>query len=84
MLDWLGRIKVSITNWVLLSLSAVIGVLVFLLRRQGRELHKAKVDLLKARHKAERQVKSARTKEALTAYKKAKKVYEDAKKSINR
>lgn len=83
MLSWLSNLRLSLTNWILVSLSTVIGILVFMLRRQGRELHKAKVDLLKTRHEVVRQKKSAKTKAALAAYVKARKAYEDAKNSIN-
>jgi len=44
--DFLSNIKLTAIQWVLLTLTAIIGILVIALGIQGGRLHKAKVKLI--------------------------------------
>jgi hypothetical protein len=49
MTAWLSSLKLSLSQWVLVSMTAVIGLLVALLKLQGTRLHKAQINALTAR-----------------------------------
>jgi hypothetical protein len=48
MISWFNNLRLSLTQWLLLSVSAVCGLLVLALRIQGSRLHKAQIDSLMA------------------------------------
>lgn len=49
-LTFLKNLQLTLTQWLMLSMAVVIGVLVVVLRLQGSRLHKAQVDLLRAHY----------------------------------
>lgn len=74
-MEFLRSIKLSISQWLMVTMAAIIGGLVLSLRLQGGKLHKAQTDLLKANfdHATEKQdilVANAKDKlnKALKAY----------------
>lgn len=46
LLSVFGSIRLTLTQWVLISMATMIGGLVLALRLQGSRLHKAQVELL--------------------------------------
>ena len=51
MLGWLKALSLSLSQWLIISLAAVIGYLVIKLKLKNNALHKARVDLLGVRFK---------------------------------
>jgi uncharacterized membrane-anchored protein YhcB (DUF1043 family) len=47
-MSFLSSIKLSITQWLLASLAACVGILVVMLDMKGSALHRAQVQLLEA------------------------------------
>lgn len=48
MMTWVNNLRLSLVQWLLLSVSATAGLLVLALRIQGSRLHKAQIDALAA------------------------------------
>jgi hypothetical protein len=75
----LSSLSLSLTQWALLSLSAIIGILLVVLKLQGSKLHAAQVTILE-QHLASQDEKNAsavqsardRFNQAYQEYKKAK------------
>jgi len=42
----LSKIKLTVTQWVIVALASVVGILVIILGIQGGKLHRAKVKLI--------------------------------------
>ncbi len=53
LLGMLKGIKLSVTEWLLISMATLIGGLVVALRLQGSRLHKAQVDVLQSHVQAQ-------------------------------
>ena len=75
MLTYLSNLRLSLTQWGLLTASVIIGGLVAALRLQGSRLHSAQVSLLtehlnNAQNQADANVESAKARfaAALEAY----------------
>lgn len=71
MLGWLKGLTLTITQWAFVTLLAIIAFLAAALRLRGSELHKAKVDLLKAQMDAETKESEQKIASAKEAYEKA-------------
>lgn len=71
MLGWLKGLTLTITQWAFVTLLAIIAFLAAALRLRGSELHKAKVDLLKAQMDAETKESEQKIANAKEAYEKA-------------
>lgn len=52
LINWLTNLKLSVTQWLGITASAVIGALVIALKLQGGRLHRTQVDLLRSNMKA--------------------------------
>lgn len=55
MWTWLTNVKLTIPQYLKLSVAALIGVLVIALKIQNEQLHQARIALLKDAHQAEEQ-----------------------------
>lgn len=84
MFDFLNKLKLSVTQWALVTLAAALGWVVFLLRQEGRKLHRTKVELLRVKHETADKAQSLKVDNAKQAYEKALKEYEDAKNRVGR
>jgi hypothetical protein len=69
--SWLKSITLTITQWAFVTLLAIIAFLAAALKLRGSELHKAKVDLLKAQMDAETKEGDQKIATAREAYEKA-------------
>lgn len=77
-LTFLRNLRLSFVQWLCILGAATIGILVLLLKAQGRELHRAKLGLLDSRLKAREASAAADTTAALAAYKKDKEAFLNA------
>jgi hypothetical protein len=75
----LRSISLTVGQWLLVTATATIGVLVFLLRRQGTALHRTQVELLGARIDREQDKADASVARAMERYDAAMKAYLDSK-----
>ena len=71
MLSWLKGLTLTITQWAMVTLLAIIAFLAAALKLRGSELHKAKVSLLKAQMDAETKEGEQKIASAREAYQKA-------------
>jgi hypothetical protein len=74
--SWIKNITLSITQWAVVTLLAVVAFLAAALKLRGSELHKAKVDLLKAQMDAETKEGDQKIASAKEAYERALKEWE--------
>ena len=79
-ISWISSVKLSLTQYLLITEAAVIGFLVILIRAKGTELHKAQLDALEANYMALKQAQDLRTSAAQQAYFKALKEYQENQK----
>lgn len=70
-MSWLKDLSFTIGQWLTITLLAVIGGLMALLKVRGAELHKARVDLLKAQMDAQTKEDDQKIATAKEAYEKA-------------
>ena len=70
-MSWLKNITLSISQWATVTLLAVVAFLAAALKLRGNELHKAKVDLIKAQMDAETKEGEQKIASAKEAYQKA-------------
>jgi hypothetical protein len=75
MINLLKTIKLSVEQYIIVTLVAGVGLLVLALRLQGSRLHKAKVSLLKERVNRSIELNDANVKIKRQLYKKAKEEY---------
>lgn len=68
---FMQSIKLTLTQWVIVSLAATVGLLVAALRLQGSRLHYAQLQLLEANYNAQDQTDDEAVAKAKEAYKKA-------------
>lgn len=75
LLEYINKLKLSLSQWIILSLAAIIGGLVTAFKLQGKSLHKAQVDLLESQlvgrvRQDDKDVEDARSRyhEALDSY----------------
>ena len=78
-LSYLSSIKLTLTQYVLLTEAAIIGLLVLVLRAKGSELHKAQLDALEANYLVLKNAQDIKTNAAQKAYFDALKDYQDNK-----
>lgn len=78
MIDFIRGLKLSFSEWAALVGAALVGLLVAAFRAQGRQLHKAQVQILEQRLDARSQQDAKDTTKALAAYDKAKEAYKAA------
>jgi hypothetical protein len=77
-LGFLQNLKLSLAEWVSVTLALVVGGLVVVLKVQGSELHAVKVKLLRQRLDARELQPSKDTEAAKAAYVRAMQEYKDA------
>lgn len=53
MINWLNNLKLTLTQWLLVSGAALVGSLVVALKLQGSRMHGLQVQLLQANFKAQ-------------------------------
>jgi uncharacterized protein GlcG (DUF336 family) len=70
-MSWLKDLSLTIGQWITITLLAIVGALMALLKVRGAELHRAKVDLLKAQLDAQTKEDDQKIATAKEAYEKA-------------
>lgn len=79
MISWLRSITLSLSQWLILTLAAIIGALVVALRLRGGQLHKAQVDLLASQIERGNEKDQESLQRAREAYETALRAYEEGK-----
>lgn len=79
MLNFINKLQLSLVQWVMLSLAALVGMLVVALKLQGSALHKAQVQLLEQHIKTIDSSDDQSVKTARDAFSKALYTYHSAK-----
>ena len=74
-----GNIRMSVEQYLLISLAAAVGVLVTALKLQGSRLHATQVKLLKSQYDNVDEADQAATDQAKAAFEAAYKAYMEAK-----
>ena len=80
MINFLKGLSLTIGQWLLVTMATALGILIFLLRRQGTALHRAQVELLGARLDREQDKYDATVDTAYRAWETAEAAYLEAKK----
>lgn len=78
-LSYLSNLKLTLTQYILLTEAAIIGLLVLVLRAKGSELHKAQLDALEANYLVLKDAQDTKTSAAQKAYFNALKEYQENK-----
>lgn len=76
-MKWLNNLLLTASQWIILSLATLLGGLLVLLRVRNGQLHRAQVELLKAKIDGQTKEDDARIAKAKEAYEKALKEYYD-------
>ena len=76
LLGFLDKIKLSITQWLLLSSGAAIGVLVIMLKLQGNKVHQLQVKLLESSFKTSDEIYKSKLKASQESVSQKKAVFE--------
>lgn len=76
----MDNIKLTLTQWLLVVVSAACGVLVLLFKLQGSKLHKARIDLLNEQIKRTNEKQENHISSLKKKFKKSLKEYKDASK----
>jgi len=78
MIRLLSNIRLNLTQYLLATSSAAIGVLLVLLRLKGSKLHETQLRLLEVEYEAVNYKNEEKAKSAKERYRKALKEYNDA------
>lgn len=79
MMTWLSNLRLSLSQWALVSMAAVIGVLVALLKIQGSRLHYFQIQALEEHYNGVDKADEVATQAALSKYAAALKEYNGGK-----
>lgn len=80
LITFLSNLRLSLSQWLLVTLASIVGGLVVALRVQGGALHRAQLAALKANMDSMVAIAHKDTIDAVVAYHEAKEEYDHAKK----
>lgn len=79
MLDCIRNLRLSVTQWLCVTLAAIVGGLVVMLRIQGSRLHRTQVDLLHKTIQSDQALEDEKLKALRLKFDEALKKYKESK-----